>query len=469
MKDWKRHIGPIASVLAFLAAYGFFQFAYPYHLMRREQMTLFLFDGDYIRQTYRGSGWLARFVCDFLDQFFHLPVVGPLVVALLLTAIGVVTYRIVRRFLGKWPSFAVAALVFAWSFLRETENLYSTRYTLVVLGYLALLLLALQPRKGWLKVASLAVLAGFGVWSLGSPVQQYYGKPWGYPILSYDQVIGLDTEVARENWDKVIKLSEKDLYMTEASYCYNLAHAMKGNLGKALFNHSQKQASSLFIQISNEKSAFSDCLGGEVWFHLGDMTIAEQSAIIALQASPKHTGARYIKRLAQTSLISGEKASAQKYLNLLSKTMFYGKWARRMMTGNQEGTVAKRLESYRSRLAHTDFVHRSNLPRSVLLGLLEADSSNALAWQYLLCYDLMRLDLEHFVEDYPEGIPAKSVYQEALLIWLSLQDVLDEPHLARYGIESSAVDRMGRFFRNPSAFRDSYWYYYLNAMEEDKR
>ena len=151
MKDWKRHIGPIASVLAFLAAYGFFQFAYPYHLMRREQMTLFLFDSDYIRQTYRGSGWLARFVCDFLDQFFHLPVVGPLVVALLLTAIGVVTYRIVRRFLGEWPSLAVAALVFAWSFLRETENLYSTRYTLVVLGYLALLLLALQPRKGWLR------------------------------------------------------------------------------------------------------------------------------------------------------------------------------------------------------------------------------------------------------------------------------------------------------------------------------
>ena len=138
----KRWMEPVIGGVGFLSAFGFFLLAYPYHLMRREQMTLFLFDGDYIRQTYRGSGWLARFVCDFLDQFFHLPVVGPLVVALLLTAIGVVTYRIVRRFLGEWPSLAVAALVFAWSFLRETENLYSTRYTLVVLGYLALLLLA---------------------------------------------------------------------------------------------------------------------------------------------------------------------------------------------------------------------------------------------------------------------------------------------------------------------------------------
>jgi len=119
----KKHIGPLASALAFLAAFGFFQFAYPYHLMRREQMTLFVYDWDYIRQTYGGTGWLARFVCDFLDQFFHLPVVGPLVVALLLTAIGVVVYRICRRFIGQWPSLAVAALFYAWSFLRETENL----------------------------------------------------------------------------------------------------------------------------------------------------------------------------------------------------------------------------------------------------------------------------------------------------------------------------------------------------------
>ena len=44
---------------AFLAAFGFFLFVYPYHLIRREQQTLFLFDWDYIRQTYGGTGWLA--------------------------------------------------------------------------------------------------------------------------------------------------------------------------------------------------------------------------------------------------------------------------------------------------------------------------------------------------------------------------------------------------------------------------
>ena len=100
------HTGAVAAAIGSAATFSFFLLAYPYHLMRREQMNLFLFDTDFIRQTYHGSGWMARFVCDFLDQFFGLPVVGPLVITLLLVAIGAVTYRICRKVLGKWPSLA---------------------------------------------------------------------------------------------------------------------------------------------------------------------------------------------------------------------------------------------------------------------------------------------------------------------------------------------------------------------------
>ncbi|MBR5432763.1 MAG: hypothetical protein IK119_10360, partial [Bacteroidales bacterium] len=270
IKAFREHSGAVASGLAFLGAYGFFQLAYPYHLMRREQMTLFLYDWDYIRQTYTGSGWLVRFVCDFLDQFFLLPVVGPLVVALLLFGIGFVTYKICRKFFGHWPSLAVAAVLFTWSFFRETENLYSTRYTLVVLGYLSLLLAALSFRKVWMKPVAALLFLAFGVWSLGSPVNDYYGKLWGTPVLAYDKVIGLDTEINREHWDKVIKRSRKDLYMTEATFCYNLANAMKGQLGQNLFNYAQNSVYGLLIWIITDHSVFSNCLAGEAWFHLGE-------------------------------------------------------------------------------------------------------------------------------------------------------------------------------------------------------
>lgn len=464
LKSPKTHrMGYLAAGLAFMAAYVFFQFAYPYHLIRREQMSLFVFDCDYIRQTYTGSGWLVRFVSDFLEQFFHLPVVGPFVVALLLTAIGVVTYRICRRVLGQWSSLAVATVVFAWSFMRETGNLYVTRYTIVVLGYLSLTLVALQFKKVWGKLASFVVLVALGTWALGSPVNKFYGKPWGVPRIEYDRMIGLDDEVSREHWDKVLKLSRKDLYMVEASYCYNLAQAKEGKMGDAFFDHSQGGPYDLMLLVSGEQSVFTNTLAGEAWYQLGSMTIAEQSAITSLQASPNHTGARFLKRLAQVNLITGEDAAAQKYLNLLSRTIFYGRWARSMMPESQDEETKAQLLAARSRLAVTDFVHLSDVPRSILLGLLEADPDNTLARNYLLCYDLVRFDLDQFMEDYSSYKVKARMYDEAILIWLGQHNMTND-NAADYGVSAATLKRMDSFFRAPERYRNTYWYHYLQAQ-----
>jgi hypothetical protein len=455
----------VAAALAFAGSLCFFQFAYPYHLVRREQLNLFVFDGDYIAGTYRGTGWLARFTADFLEQFFHLPVAGPLIMALLLTAIGYVVFRICRHFLGRWPSLAVATLFFAWSFLRETGNVYQTRYTVAVLGFLALILLALQFRKGWLKAVAAVAFTAAGVWMLGAPVHPDYGKPWGVPSLDYERMIGLDAEVARENWDRVLELSGKDLYMVEASYCYNLAHAMKGDLGDKLLDHSQDHQFTLLFPVSSERAVFSNTLAGEAWFHLGDMTVAEQSTITSLQASPRHTGARFLLRLARVNLVTGEDAAAQKYLGILSRTLFYRKWARSMMPGQQDDAIRAQLSEARAKLIREDFVHDSSNPRLILKALLEANPTNSLARQYLMCYDLMCYDLDGFMEEYAKDLPQARLYHEAVLIWLSRNERLNPEEVTRYGVELSQVDRMGRFGRNPNAFKNTYWYYYLKAME----
>ena len=466
MKRTSSHIGHVAAALAFLGSFCFFQFAYPYHLIRREQLNLFLFDGDYIADTYRGTGWLARFVADFLEQFFHLPVAGPLVVALLLTAIGFVAYRICRHFMGRWPSLAVATLFFAWSFLRETGNLYQTRYTLVVLGFLSLILLAFQFRKAWARAVAAVALLAAGAWALGSPYHPDYGKAWGVPKLEYERMIGLDAETAKEHWDKVLKLSEKDLYMVEASYCYNLAQAMKGELGNKLLDHSQKNQYSLLFPVSSDRAVFSNTLAGEAWFQLGDMTVAEQSAITSLQASPKHTGTRFLVRLARVNLITGEDAAAMKYLDILGKTLFYGKWARSMMPGHQDEATRAQLEEARTKLIRKDFVHPSSSHQDILEALLEADPGNTLARDYLLCYDLLCYDLDGFMEVYVKDQPQAHLFQEAALIWLSQQGRLNPEEVARFGVNVSHVDRMGRFGRTPNAFKNTYWFYYLKAMQE---
>lgn len=465
MKFNQRHIGPAAAGLAFLVAFAFFLLAYPYHLIRREHMNLFVYDWDYIRQTYRGVGWLARFGSDFVDQFLRFPVVGPVIIALVIVGIAAAAYRICRHFLGKWPSLAISAVFYIWSFSRETENYYCTQYSLVMLGFLVLVLAALRFRKAWMKPVATVLFIAFGVWALGSPVHKYWGKPWGLPNLEYDKIIGLDAEIEREHWDKVMKRSGKDLYMTEASCCYNLAFAMNGQLGHSLFNYAQNYANGLLFWITTDISQFSSSIAGEAWFHLGNMTLAEQSAMIALQASPKHTGARYLVRLAKVNLINGEDGAAEKYLGLLGKTLCYGKWARSMMPGRQDEAAKTWIAQERSKLAVSDFVYSTNDLRPILLGLLEANPSNRMAREYLLCYDLLILDLEHFMEDYSQDMIDAPVYQEGVLIWLSMRNEMTAENAARYGIGTSAINRMERFFRYPDNYRNTYWYYYTREME----
>ena len=467
-KETQFRTGLVAAALAFLGSWSFFLFAYPYHLMRREQQNLFLFDGAYIRETYRGVGFLGRFVSDFLEQFFLAAVPASLIVALLLTGIGVVVFRICRHFLGKWPSLGIATLFFAWSFLRETGNLYLTRYTVATLALLSLVLLALQFKNAWLKPVAAALLVGLGIWAFGSPVHKIYGKAWSVPNLPYERVVGLDTETYREHWDKVLQLSKVDLYTEEASYCYNLALAMKGRLGDDLFDHSQNHHFSLLFPASSEQTVMTNAMAGEAWFQLGDMTVAEQSAITSLQASPKHTGARYLERLARVNLISGEEGAAMKYLTILGKTLFYGRWARSMMPGLQDETVRAQLSDAHARLARKDMVHQLERPRELLLGLLEADPANAAARNYLLCYDLLTYDLDAFMQDFTPDMIGARLYQEAVLLWLTLQGRLTPDEISRYGMDLSVSDRMNRFGMNPAAFKNTYWYYYLKAMNKQQ-
>jgi hypothetical protein len=135
------------------------------------------------------------------------------------------------------------------------------------------------------------------------------------------------------------------------------------------------------------------------------------------------------------------------------------------MPGRQDESVRAALSAARANLPVTDFVHQSENPRNVLLGLLEANPSNSVARNYLLSYDMLRFDLNSFMEDYA-AYPVKGrLYQEAVMIWLNQNGLLNEQEFARYGIDRSTVDRLGRFYQNPSAFPDSYWFYYLKALQ----
>lgn len=460
-----RYSGLAAAAISFVAAFGFFQSAYPYHLMYREQLTLFLYDADYISETYRGMGWLARFLGDFTDQFLYFPVLGPVLIALLLTATAAAAYGIFRTFLGKGPSLAIAAAVFVWAFFRETDNQFVTRYSIALLGYLALVLAALKFRRAWTKAGAAALLLAFGAWAFASPYHQHYGKLLGIPDMVTEKVEALDVEACRGHWDKVLKLAEKkDPRVNEASYFYNLAKAKQGQLGNDILKYSQNYGNGLFLWVSDQVSLFTNSIAGEVWYQLGDMTLAEQSAIVSLQASPKHTGARYFVRLAQITLINGEYAAAQKYLTMLGKTLNYRRWALKMMPENHTPATTAWLEDARSKLTKSDIVYGKNDFRPILRGLLAANPGNAMAREYLLCYDLMFFDLESFMDDYSGHMISGNIYQEATLIWLNIHGMTSDADARRFGVSGQMLDRMEQFYSYPDRYKDTYWYYYSTAQ-----
>lgn len=462
-----RFFGQIAAGLAFLSAYGFFQIGYPYHLMRREQLTLFVYDWGYICETYKGIGGLRRFAGDFVDQFLCFPVVGPVLIALLLTAIGTVTYRICRRWLGKWASLGIAFIVFGWAFIRETGNLYITEFTIAILGYLSLVLAALQFRKVWQQACAAVLLLAAAVPLLGKPYYKYFGEMWGTPEFLNEQVIGLDIQASRYNWDKLLKLSAKRIYVNEAVYLTNLALACKGQLGNEIFNYPDNYANGIFLWVDGEVSQFTIGMAGEAWYHMGNMTIAEQSAIVGLQQSPKHVGARYIKRLAEITLITGEYGAAQKYLNLLGRTLVYRKWANDRMPGNFTPEVEEWLSERRSMIPKDDLIIDSNYYFPDLMrDLLRANPDNLIARQYLLVYDLLNLRIEDFAKDYSDKMITGAIYEQAMLIWLSIHNRATEEEAIRHGVQKQTMQKLLQFYRYPDRYENTYWYYYMDATTE---
>lgn len=83
--------------LAFaLAVFLFWRFRYPSVLSYQEQLQLFLFDGDYFWERMAEPGGFARYVAEFLVQFYNSVTAGAAVIALLFMLVQRLTWRLMR-------------------------------------------------------------------------------------------------------------------------------------------------------------------------------------------------------------------------------------------------------------------------------------------------------------------------------------------------------------------------------------
>ena len=79
-----------------LVVYLFWEFRYPFALTYQEQLQLFLFDSDYFCERMAEPGGFARYIAEFLVQFYNATVYGALILAVLFMLIQRLTWRLMR-------------------------------------------------------------------------------------------------------------------------------------------------------------------------------------------------------------------------------------------------------------------------------------------------------------------------------------------------------------------------------------
>lgn len=233
------------------------------------------------------------------------------------------------------------------------------------------------------------------------------------------------------------------------------------------------------MPISANSSYISSLYAAEVWFHLGDMTMAEHATILGMIFSPNHRGSRMIQRLTEINLINGDNEAAMKYLRILSNTLFYKEWAKERIPGKESPAVAEWLKEKRALIPQSDTVRTStmDIARSLRL-LLAANPDNRMARDYLLCYHLLQKDIPSFLKDYvaPNGQAPCRLYAEALMIDLVRRQATGE-EIRQAIVNPAVVQDFKEYTRlhqqskgNPQAlvgkYGQTYWFYYHFAQNQ---
>ena len=88
-----KYIRTLCTLLFGVAVFLFFGLAYPHHLHYQEQYQLFLFDSTYMWEIVRLPGGVADLLGRFCTQFFLFAWVGAFMIALLLSAVQLLSFH----------------------------------------------------------------------------------------------------------------------------------------------------------------------------------------------------------------------------------------------------------------------------------------------------------------------------------------------------------------------------------------
>lgn len=304
-------------------------------------------------------------------------------------------------------------------------------------------------------------------------------KPVAYDARKYD-LIEYDYLVRLQRWDDIIRKSEQHMPDLPLSVSVtNLALGMTQQLGDRAFHFYQNGGEGLLPRF--ERNHFSALSASEVYYQLGMTNTAQRFAFEAQEAIPNYNkSARIMKRLAETNLINGQYDVAVKYLRLLQKTMFYRKWADRMMAlaGNRKAIDQHPVYGYMHRChLKEDFLYSETEADKILGLLFMQNKENTLAMQYLAVYPLMERDLQKFmlylpiIENYKQYNP-QAIQEGVALACMQQhqqppQGFLNPMTEQRFRDFAQAYANSGKSKEQLGAFKNTFWFYMM-AKDEAK-
>lgn len=317
-------------------------------------------------------------------------------------------------------------------------------------------------------------------------VASWFGIKASFDAMAYD-LIDYDFLVRTEQWDKIIEKAEKKPATTPLSVsCVNLALSQKGVLADRLFEFYQNGGEGLFPTFTRDM--ISPVSTAEIFFRLGMVNDAERYMFEAQEAIPNYRkSARLTRRIIECEIINGNYKVAAKLLLRLQKTLFYSNWANQTMAllGNEKAInrhpIYGKLRKYREK--KQDFLF-SDREMDQMLGLLFLnDNHNRMAYEYLMCYELLQRNMEKFVQYYPLGrfvgynhIPRS--FQEILIgNWMKTHS---DPRSIPYSVDAQNVNNTLNFIqlymqnpKNPQLNQQPYvsnaWHYMVIQDKEEAK
>lgn len=284
-------------------------------------------------------------------------------------------------------------------------------------------------------------------------VASWFGIKASFDEMTYD-LIDYDFLVRTEQWDKIIEKAEKKPATTPLSVsCVNLALSQKGVLADRLFEFYQNGGEGLFPTFTRDMT--SPVSTAEIFFRLGMVNDAERYMFEAQEAIPNYRkSARLTRRIIECEIINGNYQVAAKLLRRLQKTLFYSNWANQTMAllGNEKAInqhpIYGKLRKYREK--KQDFLFSAREMDQMLGLLFLNDNHNRMAYEYLMCYELLQRDMEKFMQYYPLGrfvgydhIPR--TFQEILIgNWMKTHS---NPRTIPYSVDAQNVNNTLNFIQ----------------------